>query len=332
MLLLTDEAREFVGKVLGGLTAALGVEHITTRAYNPRANGLCERVHEFLGECLTRLSEEERSVWERRTEDFAFAHNTTVQDAIGCTPFELGHGSAARTLVTGAALGVSSLEKCAAPSEDEVRGYYGRVKAAASVFSEVASRVMKDAREAQNARLNEGSRAREFAVGDIVSIYCPSSGIDSKWKPKHKIKWRGPMEVVSRLSATAYGMRELSSGQYFERTVCMAATSTRFVRRWIPELGRLRTPRAWLETGRRVRQWPRRWRWLRTANSGSLRLPPTRRSFRVIIGLLRGGMSRVQCLNPLTSEKLPGRLFWLINCDTMKILLRRGPGCAIRRL
>ena len=147
-------------------------------------------------------------------------HNIIVQDVIGRTPFELGHGSAARTLVTGAALGVSSLDKCAAPSEDEVRGYYGRVKAAASEFSEVASRVMKDAREAQNARLNESSRAREFAVGDIVSIYCPSSGIDSKWKPKHKIKWRGPMEVVSRLSATAYGMRELSSGQYFERTVC----------------------------------------------------------------------------------------------------------------
>ncbi len=47
VLLLSDEAREFVGKVLGGLTAALGVEHITTRAYNPRANGLCERVLNF---------------------------------------------------------------------------------------------------------------------------------------------------------------------------------------------------------------------------------------------------------------------------------------------
>ena len=72
-----------------------------------------------------------------------------MQAAIGCTPFELGHGSAARTLVTGAALGVSSLDKCAAPSDYEVRGYYGRVQAAASVFSEVAARVMKDARGAE---------------------------------------------------------------------------------------------------------------------------------------------------------------------------------------
>jgi hypothetical protein len=162
VLLLTDEAREFLDKVLGGLTAALGVEHITTCAYNPRANGLCQRVH---------------SVWERRTKVFAFAHNTTVQDAIGCTPFELGHGSAARTLVTGAALGVSSLEKCAAPSEDEVRGYYGRVKAAASVFSEVATRVMNDAREARNARLNEGSRAREFTIGTLCQFTARARGL-----------------------------------------------------------------------------------------------------------------------------------------------------------
>jgi len=159
-------------------------------------------------------------VWERRTEEFAFAHNTTLQDAIGCTPFELGHGTAARTLVSGDALGVSSLDKCSDPDDTDVRGYYGRVKAAAALFSEVAAKVMKDAREAQNSRLNAGSRVREYALGDIVSIYCPKSATNSEWKPKHVVQWRGPMEVMSRFSATAYGVRELSSGQYFERTVC----------------------------------------------------------------------------------------------------------------
>ncbi len=53
-------------------------------------------------------------MWERRTEEFAFAHSTTLQDAIGCTPFELGHGTAARTLVSGDALGVSSLDNISA--------------------------------------------------------------------------------------------------------------------------------------------------------------------------------------------------------------------------
>ena len=220
VLLLSDEAREFVGKVVGGLTAALGVQHITTRAYNPRANGLCERVHEFLGECLTRLPEEDRKTWDRRTEEFSFAHNTTLQDSIGCTPFEIGHGTQARTLVSSAALGVSSLDSCSDPNDADVRGYYGRLKASAALFSEVAAKVMSGAREAQNARLNEGSRVREFAIGDTVSIYFPKGATDDDWKPKHYVQWRGPMEVVKRLSETAYGVRETNSGQYFERTIC----------------------------------------------------------------------------------------------------------------
>ena len=91
------------------------------------------------------------------------------------------------------------------------------MKAVAALFSEVAAKVMKDAREAQNARLNEGSRVREYAVGDVVSIYFPKSATNSVWKPKHVVQWRGPMEVISRLSTTAFRMREISSGQCFER-------------------------------------------------------------------------------------------------------------------
>jgi hypothetical protein len=94
------------------------------------------------------------------------------------------------------------------------------LKASAALFSEVAAKVMSGAREAQNARLNEGSRVREFAIGDTVSIYFPKGATDDDWKPKHYVQWRGPMEVVKRLSETAYGVRETNSGQYFERTIC----------------------------------------------------------------------------------------------------------------
>ncbi len=68
------------------------------------------------------------------------------------------------------------------------------MKAAAALFSEVAAKVMKDAREAKNSRLNAGSRVREYALGDIVSIYCPKSATNSEWKPKHVVhggvRWR----------------------------------------------------------------------------------------------------------------------------------------------
>ena len=52
-----------------------------------------------------------------------------------------------------------------------------------------------------------------------MSIFAPERGTGTDWKPKHLLKWRGPMEVVAILSPTTYRVQERSSGRTFERTV-----------------------------------------------------------------------------------------------------------------
>ena len=63
---MSDEAAEFVGKLMKGLCSALGIKQMTTKAYNPRGNSICETVHKFLGSCLTSLPVDQRPAWPDR--------------------------------------------------------------------------------------------------------------------------------------------------------------------------------------------------------------------------------------------------------------------------
>ena len=223
---MTDEAPEFVGKLVEGLCAALKIKHITTMGYDARRNAICERVHEFLGQCLTMLPKEEREHWERHLTEFSFAHDTATHDHLGqaFTPFEVGHGAEAKTIVSA---------PVAVPGEEDdatAIGYFGRVKQAALTFREMAQENLRTAHELQNKRLNDGSRKESYAVGDIVSIYFPTRSTDAEWKVKHMKKWRGPMRVIEIISGTTYRMQDEMTAQVFNR-------STTNMKRYKAEVG-----------------------------------------------------------------------------------------------
>jgi hypothetical protein len=203
---MSDSAPEFVGKIVSGLMKALNVRHITTRGYNARGNSICERVHEFLGQCLTRMAPESRDMWPDHVHEFAFAHNTAVHSSIGCSPFEVGHGVEARTFTSAMALRSPNDEFV--PSDAEVAGYYGRIKQSAAELRELAATTMTMAASDSNARLNRRGNATEYAVGDRVSIYFPANGVNSEWKQKHMLQWRGPLVITERISPTTYAMRD----------------------------------------------------------------------------------------------------------------------------
>ena len=212
---MSDEAPEFVGKLMKGLCSALGIKQMTTKAYNPRGNSICETVHKFLGSCLTSLPVDQRPAWPDRLQEFAFAHNTTEHDSIQCTPFEITPGTKARTLTD--ALVISGGQVLG--TDDDAKGYYGELRQRAKSYHDLAKEALRQATKEQNARLNHGSFRRTFAVGDLVSIYFPRRSTDATWKQKHMIQWRGPMRVIERTSPTSYAMEDVSTGQRFERTV-----------------------------------------------------------------------------------------------------------------
>ncbi len=64
-----------------------------TGGHNPRGNSICERVNQSIGSMIRKLTDQEyKNLKNIALPAFHFALNTTFNSAIGCTPFEAGHG------------------------------------------------------------------------------------------------------------------------------------------------------------------------------------------------------------------------------------------------
>ena len=130
----------------------------------------------YLGEALKRLEPDRRGQWPEILPELEFAHATVESASTSLTPFEVNHGSPAKTV-----LSAFPLEKLddgtAVPSAGVAQGLYGRIHEAASLYRQVAQDQQKVASDATSARLNDGKRGRQYEVGQRVSIYMPSRAL-----------------------------------------------------------------------------------------------------------------------------------------------------------
>ncbi|KAL6737861.1 hypothetical protein Aduo_011471 [Ancylostoma duodenale] len=80
--ILSDQGGEFDNKLMQELRALMGIDHVFTKGYNPRENGLTERFNQMLIWMLrkkTRVPTE----WDRILPACVFAYNTTVHESTG---------------------------------------------------------------------------------------------------------------------------------------------------------------------------------------------------------------------------------------------------------
>jgi hypothetical protein len=76
----------------------LGITQVTTGSHNSRSNAVVERFMQHLNGCLTKCDDTQYNNMRDYLPAIAFAHNTSFNSAINCTPFEAGHGLQARTI------------------------------------------------------------------------------------------------------------------------------------------------------------------------------------------------------------------------------------------
>jgi hypothetical protein len=76
----------------------LNITQILTGGHNPRGNAICERANQTLGAMIRKLNDQEYKELRNHIPEFKFAMNITPHSAIGCSPFEAGHGLPATTL------------------------------------------------------------------------------------------------------------------------------------------------------------------------------------------------------------------------------------------
>jgi hypothetical protein len=99
LLFRTDNAPELMRGAVEIICQFLNIEQITTRGHSPRENAIYERVNQIIGSMIRKLLDHEyKNLSTLYLPSFQFAINTTFNSAIGCTPFEAGHGLMATTI------------------------------------------------------------------------------------------------------------------------------------------------------------------------------------------------------------------------------------------
>ena len=88
----TDRGSQFTSAVWSQLLEAWGINHSTTTAYHPEANGLVERFHRRLKEALRALCGDERNEWFWKLPMALLSIRTTLKPDIDASPADLVYG------------------------------------------------------------------------------------------------------------------------------------------------------------------------------------------------------------------------------------------------
>ena len=208
--LRSDAASEFIYGVVAKLNSYLGIDHVSTGGYNPRANAIVERFMQTLNSMLRKFSDEDYRNIKINLQAIAFAHNTTYSSVLQCTPFECGHGLRART-VSDARLSPRlqfTTEEGAEWVEDGATTWDTTVTQKVLELStrlvEVARQNSEWHRRMTSERLNQAGKpiADEIPTGSKVFFYKPptQSQVEKRGrKAKHLEHYCGPAIVLGKL-------------------------------------------------------------------------------------------------------------------------------------
>ena len=82
----TDQARDFTGKVMGGLCRALRIDKTRTCPWNPRSDGQCERFNRTIETMLRQTVSPDQTDWDLLLPALCAAYRATRHESTGESP------------------------------------------------------------------------------------------------------------------------------------------------------------------------------------------------------------------------------------------------------
>jgi hypothetical protein len=217
-VLISDQGKEFVNKVVKQISLLLQIRRVTTAPYNPRADGMAEKAVATVKDMLSAYVNVFQDNWDDYLAIVAHYYRNTVNVATGFTPYyllykrecrqpdelwirEFNTNIANQTLVDNNGNDVSIEDYVRAASE-----------ALQIIWELVGSQMEEDAQKVASNRNRLLKMTREFAVGDKVMIEKPPKTvfISADDNEKHKTtrsfgnKYEGPYTIVKRISPITY--------------------------------------------------------------------------------------------------------------------------------
>ncbi|KAJ8381341.1 hypothetical protein SKAU_G00021190 [Synaphobranchus kaupii] len=203
----SDQGRNFESQLMAEVCKRLGVTKTRTTPLHPQSDGLVERFNRTLATQLAILASQHQRDWDRHLPLVLWAYRSAVQESSQLTPAALMFGRELRTPV--------DLVFGAPPEPEEPsrtrEEYYHRLRNRLLVAHDFARKAQASAGFKQKRWYDTRCRGRAFAAGEQVWIYCPER--KKGLSPKLRASWRGPGEIVERLSEVVYRIRMPGRGR-----------------------------------------------------------------------------------------------------------------------
>jgi len=193
-----DRDSRWMSKFFKAFTQALGTRLSPSTAYHPQSNAVTERVHDtFTNMLKCWITEHPRGSWHDQLPIFEFEYNSSIQTAIGTTPFYRDAVFQPRSIL-------SSLNPASAQSTPAVEEMLSRLEAA----SLAARDELEVARTRTYALLSEKRKPCEFKPGDLVKVdsaaLMTKAQREKMTKRKLSPAYVGPFRIIRKVNANAY--------------------------------------------------------------------------------------------------------------------------------
>ena len=197
----------------------LNITQILTGGHNPRGNAICERANQTLGAIIRKLDDHEYKNIKIYIPAFQFAMNITPHSAIGCSPFEAGHGIPAATLTSARLMGHryqhNHLEgQDGDVIEDgnsaELQGHVKNLIELSMRMTEVVKSTSEWHRRMTSQKLAQNGRKiniEDYKIGSKVYFYKPPSAAEAEKrgrKAKHMDHYSGPATIIERIGIRSF--------------------------------------------------------------------------------------------------------------------------------
>jgi hypothetical protein len=197
--ILTDRGSNFTSRYVKSFLQQINCRHLTTSAFRPQTNGLCERTNGTLVQALSKIVRDECDDvkdWDLKVPAALMALRTMKSEATGFTPGKLLYGFDIRTPGNWSAPRTDYVE---GEHENEVNRRIEEIDAAVKEYRTKAREASNEKKKTMKERYDRTVQVRRmYKIGEQVLMK------DQYPENKFADRWIGPMTVVKANESGTY--------------------------------------------------------------------------------------------------------------------------------
>ncbi|PNF43061.1 hypothetical protein B7P43_G04743 [Cryptotermes secundus] len=203
--LSSDKGSNFMSELFQQMCKLLKIKRINSTAFNPQVQGKTEKFHLGLNQTMSHYVNKYGSDWDEFANYALMAHRANPHSAIRYSPFCLLHGQQMRLPTEDDLTTARFVNKEPTDGRDSIRSHIDTLADRLEEPHRVTRANNRTGRERQKEQYDKGTRLIIFRPGDL--IYLRDMTRRKRSCPKFPIRWRGPYEIVRRLSDLNYLVR-----------------------------------------------------------------------------------------------------------------------------